>query len=70
MGGLFQPTHLIIVLAIVLVLFGAKKLPEMGRGLGSGMREFKKGVTGEPEEQRPEADVVVTVKAEDPNRVA
>ncbi|MBI2684116.1 MAG: twin-arginine translocase TatA/TatE family subunit [Actinobacteria bacterium] len=69
MGGLFQPTHLIIVLAIVLVLFGAKKLPEMGRGLGAGMREFKKGVTGEPEEdKRPEPDVIV-VKAEEPNRV-
>jgi sec-independent protein translocase protein TatA len=40
------PVELIIVLVIVLVLFGAKRLPEVGRGLGSGMREFKDSVTG------------------------
>ena len=46
MFGLTQPTHIIILLAIVLLLFGAKRLPEMGRALGSGMREFKEAVTG------------------------
>jgi sec-independent protein translocase protein TatA len=44
--GLTQPTHIVILLAIVLLLFGAKRLPEMGRALGSGMREFKDAVTG------------------------
>lgn len=38
------PLELVIVLLIVLVVFGAKRLPEMGRQLGSGMREFKEGI--------------------------
>jgi TatA/E family protein of Tat protein translocase len=37
-------TEIIIILVIGLVLFGAKRLPELGKGLGSGIREFKKGV--------------------------
>jgi sec-independent protein translocase protein TatA len=47
-----NPENLLIVLLIVLVLFGAKRLPGLGRGLGHGMREFKEGITGasKPEE--------------------
>ena len=41
--GLESPTHLIIVLVIVLLVFGAKRVPELARGLGAGVREFKKG---------------------------
>jgi sec-independent protein translocase protein TatA len=41
--GIFQPMHLIIVLAIVLLVFGPKKLPEPGKGLGEAIRGFKKG---------------------------
>ncbi len=44
--GPLGPTELIIILVIVLVLFGAKRLPDLGRSLGSGMREFKDAVTG------------------------
>jgi sec-independent protein translocase protein TatA len=40
------PTELIIVLVIVLLIFGPKRLPGLGRQLGSGMREFKDSVTG------------------------
>jgi sec-independent protein translocase protein TatA len=40
--GLFQPMHLIIVLGIVLLVFGPKKLPELGKGLGEAIRGFKK----------------------------
>jgi sec-independent protein translocase protein TatA len=40
------PVEIIIVLAILLLLFGAKRLPELGRSLGTGMREFKSSVTG------------------------
>ncbi len=40
------PTELIIVLVIVLVIFGPKKLPGLGRSLGQGMREFKDSITG------------------------
>ena len=41
------PLELIIVLAIILLAFGAKRLPEIGKSLGTGLREFKKGVTGD-----------------------
>ena len=43
------PTELIIILAIVLLLFGAKKIPELAKGLGTGVREFKKGTSGADE---------------------
>jgi sec-independent protein translocase protein TatA len=46
MGDLFQPTHLLVIGLIVLVLFGGKKLPELGKGLGEGLRGFKEGVKG------------------------
>jgi sec-independent protein translocase protein TatA len=42
----FSPIQLIIVLVIVLLVFGAKRLPEIGRNLGTGAREFKDGITG------------------------
>ena len=44
--GLSQPTHLIALFLIVLLLFGAKRLPEIGRSVGLGMREFKDSVAG------------------------
>src|SRR3954468_15000797 len=44
--GSIGPLELGIVLVIVLLLFGAKRLPELGKSLGSGMREFKDSVTG------------------------
>jgi sec-independent protein translocase protein TatA len=40
------PLELVVILVVVLLLFGAKRLPELGRSLGSGMREFKDSVTG------------------------
>jgi len=46
MTGWTSPTHIILLLLIALLLFGAKRLPEIGRSLGSGMREFKDSVTG------------------------
>ena len=45
MMGWTNPTHLVLLLGIALLLFGAKKLPEIGRSLGGGMREFKDSVT-------------------------
>ena len=44
MGELFQPTHLLVLGIILLVLFGAKRLPELGKGLGEGMKGFKEGL--------------------------
>jgi sec-independent protein translocase protein TatA len=46
------PLEIIIVLIIVLVIFGPKRLPDLGRSLGKGMREFKDSVTGKDEEDK------------------
>ena len=48
MLGFDNPIHLIFVLVLLLLVFGAKRLPEMGRSLGSGMRGFKDSLTGAP----------------------
>lgn len=45
--GLDNPIHLVFLLVIVLLVFGAKRLPEMGRSLGSGLRGFKESINGE-----------------------
>jgi len=42
MGDLFAPSHLIIVLLIVILLFGSKKIPDLAKGIGEGIKEFKK----------------------------
>ena len=42
------PLEIIVILVIVLVIFGPKRLPDLGRSLGRGMREFKDSVTGKP----------------------
>ena len=50
--GLLQPQHLLIILIIALFIFGPKKLPELGQGLGKGIRSFRdsmKNVTQDPE---------------------
>jgi|SwirhisoilCB3_FD_contig_51_1231219_length_1066_multi_1_in_0_out_0_1 sec-independent protein translocase protein TatA len=47
-----NPTGIIIVLVLVLLLFGGQKIPEMMKGLGQGMREFKKGMNEEDDELR------------------
>jgi sec-independent protein translocase protein TatA len=49
--GLFQPTHLIIIFAIALLVFGPKKLPELGKGLGEGIRALKEGMKDNPPAQ-------------------
>jgi TatA/E family protein of Tat protein translocase len=53
MGPLGWP-EIIIILVVLLLLFGAKRLPEMGRSLGRGMREFKDAVTGNEEPKQTE----------------
>jgi sec-independent protein translocase protein TatA len=50
--GLFQPTHLLVILVIALFIFGPKKLPELGHGLGKGIRSFRdsmRAANDEPE---------------------
>jgi sec-independent protein translocase protein TatA len=46
--GLDNPVHIILLLIILLLVFGAKRLPEIGRSLGEGMRGFKDSLTGAP----------------------
>ena len=49
MPGWIGPWEIAILLVIVLLVFGPKRLPEMGRSLGKGMREFKNSITGKEE---------------------
>jgi sec-independent protein translocase protein TatA len=51
------PTELIVVLVIALLILGPKRLPDFGRSLGSGMREFKESVTGADRHELANADV-------------
>ncbi|MHB8303054.1 MAG: twin-arginine translocase TatA/TatE family subunit [Acidobacteriaceae bacterium] len=46
MGELLQPTHLLLILVVALLIFGPSKLPQLGKGLGEGIRGFKDGVKG------------------------
>jgi len=43
--GLFQPMHLLVIAGLALLLFGPKKLPELGKGLGDGLRGFKSAMS-------------------------
>jgi sec-independent protein translocase protein TatA len=49
--GLDNPLHIAFLVVILLLVFGARRLPEIGRSLGSGMREFKDSITGESKQQ-------------------
>ena len=52
------PLEIIVILVIVLIVFGPKRLPDLGRSLGRGMREFKDSVTGKDKDELPEASSV------------
>jgi len=47
--GLFQPMHLLVIFGIALLVFGPKKLPELGKGIGEGIRGFKSAMKAEEE---------------------
>ena len=49
--GLFQPTHLLMIAGIALLVLGPKKLPELGKGLGESIRGFKSAMAGKEEEK-------------------
>jgi sec-independent protein translocase protein TatA len=46
MGDLLQPWHLVVLGVVAFLLFGAKRLPELGKGLGEGLKGFKEGIRG------------------------
>ena len=66
MTGWTSPTHIVALLLLALLLFGARRLPEIGRSLGSGMREFKDSVTDsdKPAELPTSVEAGVTVPDE------
>ena len=54
--GVVGPWQIILIIAVVLLLFGGKKIPELMKGIGQGAREFKKGISGEGEEEEKKKD--------------
>jgi sec-independent protein translocase protein TatA len=56
--GLFQPMHLLIIFGIALLVFGPKKLPELGKGIGEGIRGFKAAIRAEEEKPATAVSVV------------
>jgi sec-independent protein translocase protein TatA len=66
--GLDNPLHIAFLVVILLLVFGAKRLPEIGRSLGSGMREFKQSVTGES--QPPEQPALTATQQQPPQAPA
>ncbi len=61
-GDILQPTHLLFVLIVALLVLGPKRLPEVGRALGRGLRDFRSAISGEetPEHTIPPAEPPVT----------
>ena len=57
--GLFQPMHLLVIFFIALLVFGPKKLPDLGKGIGEGIRALKDGMKEKPTEpvDAPKSDV-------------
>lgn len=51
MEGLFQPMHLLVIFFIALIIFGPKKLPELGKGIGDGFRALKESMKDHPAER-------------------
>jgi sec-independent protein translocase protein TatA len=64
LDNLFTPTHLIIILVIALLVFGPRKLPELGKGLGEGLRGFKEGIKGATD--APKQENIAKVEAPQP----
>jgi sec-independent protein translocase protein TatA len=58
MGDLLQPWHLIVLAVVAFLLFGAKRLPELGKGLGEGLKGFKEGIKGISDPPPPPPSVV------------
>jgi sec-independent protein translocase protein TatA len=57
--GLFQPTHLLVIFGIALLVFGPKKLPELGKGIGEGIRGFKAAMKAD--EEKPSSTTTTVV---------
>jgi sec-independent protein translocase protein TatA len=62
-GDILQPTHLLFVLVIALLVLGPKRLPEVGRSLGRGLRDFRSALSGDEHEHVDGASVPTTAPA-------
>jgi sec-independent protein translocase protein TatA len=69
MLGLDNPIHILFLLVLLLLVFGAKRLPEMGRSLGSGMRGFKDSLSGESQQQSASLDPAARIPGTDSSPV-
>jgi sec-independent protein translocase protein TatA len=66
MEGLFQPMHLLVILFIVLLIFGPKKLGDLGKGLGEGIRNFKSSMNdNDPTKNPPPPTTTTTTTPEE-----
>jgi sec-independent protein translocase protein TatA len=63
--GLFQPMHLLVIFGIAVLVFGPKKIPELGKGLGEGIRGFKSALRNEPEASQDQANPSQATPAND-----
>lgn len=61
-ANLLSPGHIIIILAVILLLFGGKKIPELMRGLGQGMKEFKDASKGDKDSSSSDNDKKIEEK--------
>lgn len=64
-----SPVQLLIVLVILLVVFGAKRLPEIGRSLGSSAREFKDGISSDSKDEKEDGTVLTGPPPREENKV-
>jgi sec-independent protein translocase protein TatA len=64
--GLFQPMHLLVIFAIALLVFGPKKLPELGKGLGESIKGFKQALSGDSSPTPSSTETPVPPPAEKP----
>jgi TatA/E family protein of Tat protein translocase len=68
-----KPFEILLILAVLLLLFGASRLPQLGSSLGSAIRNFKKGFSGgddEPEEKKAQTGTLASTTTVDPNAPA
>ncbi len=66
-GDILQPTHLLFILVVALLVLGPKRLPEVGRTLGNGLRDFRSAINGESPEKRDEIDSHPWLSEPDPD---
>ena len=66
--GLLQPTHLLIILVVALFIFGPKKLPELGQGLGKGIRSFRDSMKNATAEEPEKIDKTSSSHTETDNK--